>query len=59
MIFKEGIAGKIQVEADETVALNVPLEFMGAVGAYYEEFDQVSDEEVISLLRHVPSNQKK
>ncbi len=43
-------AKKIKEEADELVALNIPFMYLGAVGAYYEEFSQVEDEEVIKLL---------
>lgn len=42
----------LQKEADEVVAFDVPDDdaFQGAVGAYYRDFAQVSDEEVVSLL---------
>jgi predicted phosphoribosyltransferase len=33
------------------VAVEIPQVFLGAVGAYYVDFDQVSDEEVVRLLR--------
>ncbi len=36
--------------ADEVVCLRAPA-FFGAVGAFYREFGQVSDEEVIQILR--------
>ena len=36
--------------ADEVVLLEKPEEFVGAVGAHYQEFEQVSDEEVIRFL---------
>lgn len=36
--------------ADEIILLEPPEEFMGAVGAHYRQFEQVNDEEVISLL---------
>jgi len=36
-------------EADEFVAVDVPL-FFGAVGAFYEEFGQTEDEEVVEIL---------
>jgi len=36
-------------EADETVCLHAP-EGLGAIGYYYEDFHQLSDEEVIELL---------
>jgi predicted phosphoribosyltransferase len=38
--------------ADEVVCLETPSRFMG-VGGFYEQFDQVSDEEAIDYLgRH-------
>jgi predicted phosphoribosyltransferase len=35
---------------DEIVALDIPDNFMGAVGAYYDQFDQVEDEQVVDLM---------
>jgi predicted phosphoribosyltransferase len=32
------------------VALDAPLLYRGAVGAYYEDFSQVTDAEVLALL---------
>ena len=40
----------IAAEVDELVALDKPLIYLGAVGAYYAEFPQVSDEEVIKMM---------
>lgn len=42
----------IKKEADELVALEIPSDdvFPGAVGAYYDEFFPVKDEEVIAIL---------
>lgn len=37
-------------DADELVILRVP-ELFGAVGQFYKHFDQVDDEEVVSVLR--------
>ena len=37
--------------ADETIVLEPPGEFLGAVGAHYLRFEQVDDEEVIKLLK--------
>lgn len=45
-------AEKLEAEADELVALDVPERYLGAVGAYYDSFPQVSDEEVIRMLDH-------
>lgn len=43
-------AEKIKKEADEFVTLYIPVYYLGAVGAYYDDFLQVKDEEVIELL---------
>lgn len=44
-------AALLRREVDELVALDIPEFYLGAVGAYYDEFPQISDEEVIELLR--------
>lgn len=44
------IASELEKEVDEFVALDIPKFYLGAVGAYYENFSQVKDEEVIQLL---------
>lgn len=45
-------------EVDEFVVLDRSPYYLGAVGAYYSYFPQVSDEEVIALLRSmVPAGQ--
>lgn len=43
----------LRKEVDELVALHIPSEdtFLGAVGAYYEDFSQVTDREVIDMLK--------
>jgi predicted phosphoribosyltransferase len=41
---------KLRPEVDDFVVLTVPPWF-GAVGAFYEQFDQVSDEEVVALMK--------
>ena len=42
---------KLKKEADEVIVLLDPLDFLGAVGAHYQYFPQVSDQEVIALLK--------
>ncbi|MDZ7836025.1 MAG: phosphoribosyltransferase family protein [Alkalibacterium sp.] len=37
--------------ADEVVAVDVPDFFLGAVGAYYSDFHQVEDDEVMDILK--------
>ncbi len=44
---------KIKKEADEVVYLDAPEDFLGAVGSYYDNFPQVTDKEVIGLLKEV------
>ncbi|MGA7579639.1 MAG: phosphoribosyltransferase [Desulfobaccales bacterium] len=36
---------------DEFVAVSIPETFWGAIGYYYDDFTQVSDEEVVALLQ--------
>lgn len=52
------MADIIKREADELVALEVPeeYEFLGAVGAYYDNFYQVTDQEVVSILKNYNIN---
>lgn len=35
----------------ELIAIEMPYDYLGSVGAYYHRFDQVEDEEVIRLLK--------
>lgn len=42
-------------EADDVVVLDDSEPFLGAIGAYYDSFPQVSDEEVIEIMRGRPS----
>ncbi|HEY4731635.1 MAG TPA: phosphoribosyl transferase, partial [Gammaproteobacteria bacterium] len=42
---------QLRREVDEVVALDTPEFYLGAVGAYYDDFAQVTDEEVITLLQ--------
>lgn len=41
---------KLRPEVDELVALYIPKGFFGAIGAFYERFEQISDAEVVALL---------
>ena len=46
-------AAKFARAVDDFVALDIPEYYLGAVGAYYEDFAQVTDDEVIALLHAV------
>ncbi len=48
-VASEQAAEMIRQEADELVALDIPA-FFASVGAYYDRFPQLTDEEVISLM---------
>lgn len=41
------------VLVDEFIALEIPRMYAGSVGAYYTRFPQVSDEEVVDILKNV------
>ncbi|MCL7744139.1 phosphoribosyl transferase [Guyparkeria hydrothermalis] len=43
-------AATLETEADELVALEITDHYLGAVGAYYGSFAQVSDQEVVAML---------
>jgi len=42
---------KLERDVDEVFYLDVPEQFLGGVGAYYQSFPQLSDEEVNELLK--------
>ena len=42
---------RLSREVDDFIVLDRARYFLGAIGAYYDRFDQVTDEEVIALLR--------
>lgn len=44
-VASESAVDKLSSEVDEVIALLIPEEFYG-VGAFYEDFEQVSDQEV-------------
>lgn len=46
-------ARRLQFVADELVSLKIDEAFLGAVGAYYQDFHQMQDSEVIVLLKSV------
>ncbi|WP_115028257.1 phosphoribosyltransferase [Acetobacterium bakii] len=50
-----GTAQIIESMVDELVSLDIDPNYRGAVGAYYEDFRQVEDSEVISILKSFKS----
>lgn len=47
------VAEELRTIADEVIVLTDEKSYLGAVGAYYDEFPQLSDEEVVRLLAEV------
>jgi putative phosphoribosyl transferase len=45
-----GVSEEIENMVDEFICIETPFDFM-AVGSYYNDFTQVSDEEVVKLLK--------
>lgn len=45
------VAEEISRDVDNFVALDVPALYLGAVGAYYDDFRETTDEDVIKLLK--------
>jgi putative phosphoribosyl transferase len=41
---------KLRPEVDDLIVLYIPDGFFGAIGAFYQRFDQVSDSEVVALM---------
>lgn len=50
-VVPQDTAEKIKKEVDVLVVLDIPENFLGSVGAYYQTFGQVSDDEVVKLLK--------
>jgi predicted phosphoribosyltransferase len=46
---------KLNSEVDALVCLDTPRDF-GAIGYFYRDFRQVSDEEVVAILKRFPAN---
>jgi predicted phosphoribosyltransferase len=51
----EDTARQFAALADRFVAVDTPAYFLGAVGAYYEDFRQVSDQDVVDELSQLPA----
>ena len=52
-VMPQDTAKLLATEVDDVVALSVDTYYLGSVGAYYENFQQVSDEEVVELLQQL------
>lgn len=50
-VIPKDLTERLERYVDEVVALDTPAVFMGAVGTYYDNFDQVEDQEVTDTLK--------
>lgn len=57
-VISKEIAAVVKKEADELIALDIPAFYLGAVGAYYDNFPQLSDEEVKKMMAASPEAKK-
>ena len=53
----EDTAERLRPKVDELLVLHVPTGFFGAVGAFYQNFEQVRDEEVVLLMKSLSQTQ--
>ena len=49
------VVSELQTLADEVVVLDSDENFLGAVGAYYQDFEQVDDKQVVEALKGITS----
>jgi len=47
----DATASRLQAEVDELVALHIPSGIFRAVGSFYRNFNQVTDDDVVALMR--------
>lgn len=50
-VIPQEVADKLKRDGDTVVAVLLDKNYLGAVGAYYEDFSEVSDEEVEGIMR--------
>jgi putative phosphoribosyl transferase len=51
-------AALLKPEVDELVALDIPDFYLGAVGAYYMDFPQITDDQVVEFLQRAETRKK-
>lgn len=50
-VVPQDTAERLVTEVDDVVALSIDAYYLGAVGAYYDDFNQVSDSEVLEMMQ--------
>jgi putative phosphoribosyl transferase len=57
-VVPQDTAERLKSEVDDVVALSIDAYYLGAVGAYYDEFGQVSDTEVLEMMQQLDQKGK-
>ncbi len=57
-VIPDDVASKLKRYVTDLVALDQPVFYLGAIGAYYDDFEQVNDKEVTELMKHAPKKSK-
>lgn len=52
-IIPEDTYNHLKTLVDDIIYIEVPEQFLGAVGAYYQQFPQISDEEIPTMIKHL------
>lgn len=50
-VIPKNTAERIKREVDELIALEIPEKFLGGVSMYYTEFPQLSEKEIVKLMK--------
>lgn len=58
-VIPQDSADLVMEAADDLIALEVPAMFMGAIGDYYDQFEQVEDETIVELLDRLQIQQER
>lgn len=52
-IIPEDTYNHLKTLVDDIIYIEVPEQFLGAVGAYYQQFPQISDEEIPTMIKRL------
>ena len=53
LIIPEDTYNHLKTLVDDIIYIEVPEQFLGAVGAYYQQFPQISDEEIPTMIKQL------
>jgi len=57
-VVPDDLAQRLERYVDELVVLDKPKVYLGAISAYYDDFNQVEDSQVMSLMKKAPKSKK-